>query len=85
MNHHLANSTPEEGPEGWKPGSLRDGSSKKTLLTESEVIELAIPRNGCAREPEGKAAPVGADPGPFPTDEVATKLIWLQLREITKR
>ena len=45
MDHHLADSTQDEVSEGEKPGNRRNGYSKKTVLTESEAIDLAIPRD----------------------------------------
>jgi putative transposase len=45
MDHHLADSTQEEVSEGAKAGNRRNGYSKKTVLTENEAIDLAIPRD----------------------------------------
>jgi putative transposase len=45
MDHHLADSTQEEVSEGDKSGNRRNGYSKKTVLTENEAIDLAIPRD----------------------------------------
>ena len=45
MDHHLADSTQDEVSEGDKSGNHRNGYSKKTVLTENEAIELAIPRD----------------------------------------
>ena len=45
MDHHLADSTQDEVSEGEKPGNRRNGYSKKTVLSESEAMELAIPRD----------------------------------------
>jgi len=45
MDHHLADSTQEEVSEGEAPGNRRNGYSKKTVLTENEAIDLAIPRD----------------------------------------
>src|ERR1700720_3376233 len=45
MDHHLADSTQEEVSEGEKPGNRRNGYSKKTVLSENEAMELAIPRD----------------------------------------
>ena len=45
MDHHLADSTQDEVSEGDKPGNRRNGYSKKTVLTENEAMELAIPRD----------------------------------------
>ena len=45
MDHHLADSTQDEVSEGEKPGNRRNGYSKKTVLTENEAMELAIPRD----------------------------------------
>jgi len=45
MDHHLADSTQEEVSEAEKTGNRRNGYSKKTVLTENEAIELAIPRD----------------------------------------
>ena len=45
MDHHLADSTQEEVSEGEKAGNRRNGYSKKTVLTENEAVELAIPRD----------------------------------------
>jgi putative transposase len=45
MDHHLADSTQDEVSEGEKPGNRRNGYSKKTVLSENEAIELAIPRD----------------------------------------
>ncbi len=45
MDHHLAESTQDEVSEGEKPGNRRNGYSKKTVLTENEAIDLAIPRD----------------------------------------
>jgi putative transposase len=45
MDHHLADSTQDEVSEGEKSGNRRNGYSKKTVLTESEAIDLAIPRD----------------------------------------
>jgi putative transposase len=45
MDHHLADSTQEEASEAQKSGNRRNGYSKKTVLTENEAIDLAIPRD----------------------------------------
>jgi len=45
MDHHLADSPQDEVSEGDKPGNRRNGYSKKTVLSESEAMELAIPRD----------------------------------------
>jgi putative transposase len=45
MDHHLADSTQDEVSEGDKPGNRRNGYSKKTVLSENEAMELAIPRD----------------------------------------
>jgi putative transposase len=45
MDHHLADSTQDEASEGEKPGNRRNGYSKKTVLSENEAMELAIPRD----------------------------------------
>ncbi len=45
MDHHLADSTQVEVSEGEKPGNRRNGYSKKTVLSENEAMELAIPRD----------------------------------------
>jgi putative transposase len=45
MDHHLADSPQDEVSEGDKPGNRRNGYSKKTVLTENEAIDLAIPRD----------------------------------------
>jgi putative transposase len=45
MDHHLADSTQEEVSEAEKTGNRRNGYSKKTVLTENEAIDLAIPRD----------------------------------------
>ncbi len=45
MDHHLADSTQEEVCEAEKTGNRRNGYSKKTVLTENEAMELAIPRD----------------------------------------
>jgi putative transposase len=45
MDHHLADSMQDEVSEGEKPGNRRNGYSKKTVLSENEAIELAIPRD----------------------------------------
>jgi putative transposase len=45
MDHHLADSTHDEVAEGEKPGNRRNGYSKKTVLSENESMELAIPRD----------------------------------------
>jgi putative transposase len=45
MDHHLADSTQDEVSEGEKAGNRRNGYSKKTVLTENEAIDLAIPRD----------------------------------------
>jgi putative transposase len=45
MDHHLADSTHDEVAEGEKPGNRRNGYSKKTVLSENEAMELAIPRD----------------------------------------
>src|SRR5450755_1450809 len=45
MDHHLADSTQEEVSEAEKSGNRRNGYSKKTVLTENEAIDLAIPRD----------------------------------------
>src|ERR1039457_6048343 len=45
MDHHLADSTQEEVSAAEKSGNRRDGYSKKTVLTENEAIDLAIPRD----------------------------------------
>jgi len=45
MDHHLADSTQDEVSEEEKPGNRRNGYSKKTVLTENEAIDLAIPRD----------------------------------------
>ena len=44
MDHHLADSTQDEVLEGEKASNRRNGYSKKTVLTENEAIDLAIPR-----------------------------------------
>jgi len=46
MDHHLADSTQEEVSEAEKTGNRCNGYSKKTVLTENEAIDLAIPRDG---------------------------------------
>ena len=45
MDHHLADSPQDEVSEGEKPGNRRNGYSKKTVLSESEAMELVIPRD----------------------------------------
>jgi len=45
MDHHLADSAQEEVSEGEKAGNRRNGYSKKTVLTENEAMDLAIPRD----------------------------------------
>src|ERR1700730_7787055 len=45
MHHHLSDSTQDEVSEGDKPANHRNGYSKKTVLTENEALELAIPRD----------------------------------------
>ena len=45
MDHHLADSPQDEVSEGEKAGNRRNGYSKKTVLTENEAIDLAIPRD----------------------------------------
>ena len=45
MDHHLADSTQDEVSEGEKTANRRNGYSKKTVLTENEAIDLAIPRD----------------------------------------
>jgi putative transposase len=45
MDHHLADSTQEEVSEAEKSGNRRNGYSKKTVLSENEAMELAIPRD----------------------------------------
>ena len=45
LDHHLADSTQEEVSEAEKAGNRRNGYSKKTVLTENEAIDLAIPRD----------------------------------------
>jgi putative transposase len=45
MDHHLADSTHDEVADGDKPGNRRNGYSKKTVLSENEAMELAIPRD----------------------------------------
>ena len=45
MDHHLADSTQDEVCEGEKAANHRNGYSKKTVLTENEAMELAIPRD----------------------------------------
>jgi putative transposase len=45
MDHHLADSTQDEVSEGEKRGNRRNGYSKKTVLSENEAMELAIPRD----------------------------------------
>ena len=45
MDHHLADSTQDEVLEGEKASNRRNGYSKKTVLTENEAIDLAIPRD----------------------------------------
>jgi putative transposase len=45
MDHHLADSTQDEVSEGEKPGNRRNGYSKKTVLSENEAMQLAIPRD----------------------------------------
>jgi putative transposase len=45
MDHHLAESTQDEVSEGERPDNRRNGYSKKTVLTENEAIDLAIPRD----------------------------------------
>jgi putative transposase len=45
MDHHLADSTHDEVADGDKSGNRRNGYSKKTVLSENEAMELAIPRD----------------------------------------
>lgn len=45
MDHHLADSPQDEVSEGDKSANRRNGYSKKTVLTENEAIDLAIPRD----------------------------------------
>jgi putative transposase len=45
MDHHLADSAQEEVSAGEHAGNRRNGYSKKTVLTENEEIDLAIPRD----------------------------------------
>ena len=45
MDHHLADSTQDEVLEGERGGNHRNGYSKKTVLTDNESLELAIPRD----------------------------------------
>ncbi len=45
LDHHLADSTQDEVLEGERPANRRNGFSKKTVLTENETMELAIPRD----------------------------------------
>ena len=45
MDHHLADSAQEEVSEGEKADNRRNGYSKKTVLTENEAMDLAIPRD----------------------------------------
>jgi putative transposase len=45
MDHHLADSTQDEVSEDEKPGNRRNGYSKKTVLSENEAMQLAIPRD----------------------------------------
>jgi putative transposase len=45
MDHHLSDSPQDEVSEGEKPGNRRNGYSKKTVLSENEAMELAIPRD----------------------------------------
>jgi putative transposase len=45
LDHHLADSTQDEVSEAEKAGNRRNGYSKKTVLTENEAIDLAIPRD----------------------------------------
>ena len=45
MDHHLADSKHDEVAQGDKPGNRRNGYSKKTVLSENESMELAIPRD----------------------------------------
>jgi putative transposase len=45
MDHHLADSPQDEVSEGDKPSNRRNGYSKKTVLSENEAIDLAIPRD----------------------------------------
>jgi putative transposase len=45
MDHHLADSTQDEVSESEKAANHRNGYSKKTVLTENEALELAIPRD----------------------------------------
>jgi putative transposase len=45
MDDHLADSTQDGVSEAQKAGNHRNGYSKKTVLTENEALELAIPRD----------------------------------------
>ena len=45
MDHHLADSPQDEVCEGDKASNRRNGYSKKTVLSENEAMELAIPRD----------------------------------------
>ena len=47
---------------------LSQEEAAKTVLTDDGALPLAIPRDRC---------------GTLPTEEAATKLIWLALRNIT--
>ena len=45
MDHHLSESNLEASGEGADAGNHRNGYSKKTVLTESEAMDLSIPRD----------------------------------------
>ncbi len=62
MDHHLADSTQAGVSEGEKAGNHRNGYSKKTVLTESEAIELSIPRDRRG-DPRCRQAEAGIKPG----------------------
>jgi putative transposase len=45
MEHHLADSTQDELGEGQSGGNHRNGYSQKTVLSESEELQVSIPRD----------------------------------------
>jgi putative transposase len=45
MEHHLADSTQDEPGEGQSGGNHRNGYSQKTVLSESEELQVSIPRD----------------------------------------
>jgi putative transposase len=45
MDHHLADSTQDGVSEGQSGGNHRNGYSQKTVLSESEELQVSIPRD----------------------------------------